>query len=668
MSNEAKEKRVRVDDPKGHEDRDPNAAAHPELPQEPSMYANTSVVARGFDVQGSVADFNAGSLNTGSISSSFALPLSWYKLNYSAGKRRILCGLTGTALPSRCLAILGSSGAGKTTFLNAVCDRLAENSNLKLSGRRQLGDTPYERSHRRALGFVTQDDIVSALSTPADALWFSVRTRRGLSPAEARQRVEETLETLRLVHCRDTQVGIPGLVAGLSGGERKRCNIGIELICDPKVLLLDEPTSGLDSVTSAKVVHLLRTLSREGRTVIYTIHQPTAEVMSNFDDLMLMTQGRVAYHGTSSNALDYFESIGFRCPDKYTPTDYFMTLLQDYVTSKVLIKRWRVYLKKGGQRTPHTAAVRLAPSKDESVAAKYLEGYIRKFGSSSLVQFTELTKRCMVEMLRSRLYISAPASQSLLFAITMGLIFLNIRDNVAGIQDREGLLFSTVMNRSMGPCFIMVNAFFNVRAVYTREQAAACYSPLTYFLSRSIAELPMQLFFILLECIILYFMVGLHVAPASFFYYFAVIALVSQIATGLGFMLSALLPSLMVASAMAPLVLMPLAAAGGLFASTTRLRPYWYFLEKLSFMRHGYILVLRNELNNVDRIYCNNNENGDSYCVTQAKNGKQVLASLGFDDDPQSTTTWMWVSLVILFLLFRFFCVVGLTRSAHKKV
>ncbi|EPY36956.1 ABC transporter [Strigomonas culicis] len=630
--------------------------------------ANTSVVARGFDVQGSVADFNAGSLNTGSISSSFALPLSWYKLNYSAGKRRILCGLTGTALPSRCLAILGSSGAGKTTFLNAVCDRLAENSNLKLSGRRQLGDTPYERSHRRALGFVTQDDIVSSLSTPADALWFSVRTRRGLSPAEARQRVEETLETLRLVHCRDTQVGIPGLVAGLSGGERKRCNIGIELICDPKVLLLDEPTSGLDSVTSAKVVHLLRTLSREGRTVIYTIHQPTAEVLSYFDDLMLMTQGRVAYHGTSSNALDYFESIGFRCPDKYTPTDYFMTLLQDYVTSKVLIKRWRVYLKKGGQRTPHTAAVRLAPSKDESVAAKYLEGYIRKFGSSSLVQFTELTKRCMVEMLRSRLYISAHASQSLLFAITMGLIFLNIRDNVAGIQDREGLLFSTVMNRSMGPCFIMVNAFFNVRAVYTREQAAACYSPLTYFLSRSIAELPMQLFFILLECIILYFMVGLHVAPASFFYYFAVIALVSQIATGLGFMLSALLPSLMVASAMAPLVLMPLAAAGGLFASTTRLRPYWYFLEKLSFMRHGYILVLRNELNNVDRIYCNNNENGDSYCVTQAKNGKQVLASLGFDDDPQSTTTWMWVSLVILFLLFRFFCVVGLTRSAHKKV
>ncbi|CAG9568802.1 putative ATP-binding cassette protein subfamily G,member 3 [Leishmania major strain Friedlin] len=273
------------------------------------------------------------------------------------------------------------------------------------------------------MGFVAQDDIISPLSTPYDALWFSLRTRRGTSRAETEERVQEMLNVLRLQHCRDTKVGIPGLESGLSGGERKRCSIGIELICDLKILLLDEPTSGLDSVTSAKVVHLLRQLSRTGRTVIYTIHQPTAEVLSYFDDVMLMTQGRIAYHGTMAASLDYFESIGFSCPSKYTPTDYYMVLLQDSVTSKVLIKRWRKYLK-NGPRTPHTAAVRLAKSRGESSAARFLDAYIAKFGSSPAVQLYELTRRTMTEISRDYLYLFSYMAQAIFFAIVVGLIFI----------------------------------------------------------------------------------------------------------------------------------------------------------------------------------------------------------------------------------------------------
>ncbi|KPA83560.1 putative ABC transporter [Leptomonas pyrrhocoris] len=237
--------------------------ANDEVPRQ-----RTASVGHGFQVQGSVADFDPGTLKTGSVSGNFALPMSWRKLNYSAGELRILCGLTGTALPGRCLAILGSSGAGKTTFLNAICDRLAEDRHLKLSGRRQLGDVEYERHYRKAMGFVAQDDIVSSLSTPYDALWFSLRTRRGTDRAETEARVQEALEVLRLQHCRDTKIGIPGLEAGLSGGERKRCNIGVELIVAPKILLVDEPTSCLGSVLSAKVVRPLPQLWRMGRVLL----------------------------------------------------------------------------------------------------------------------------------------------------------------------------------------------------------------------------------------------------------------------------------------------------------------------------------------------------------------------------------------------------------------
>ncbi|EPY42162.1 ATP-binding protein cassette protein subfamily G, member 2 [Angomonas deanei] len=562
---------------------------------------------------------------------------------------------------------MGSSGAGKTTFLNAICDRLATGGKLKLTGRCQLGDVEYERHYRRALGFVTQDDIVSSLSTPQDSFWFSLRTRRGLPTHEARERVDEMLRMLNLTHCRDTQVGIPGLVAGLSGGERKRCNIGIELICDPKVLLLDEPTSGLDSVTSAKVIHLLREVSREGRTCIYTIHQPTAEVLSYFDDVMLMTQGRAIYHGTMDAAVDYFAEIGFVCPEIYTPSDYFMTLMQDYVTSKVLIKRWRVFLKKGGRRTPHTAAIRPAPSKADSPTAKFLEGYISKFGSSPVVQFIELFKRSTIEMIRDKLYLFSHASQAIFFAVVVGLIFVNMKNSVTGIQDRQGMLFMTVMNRCMGACFIMLNAFYNIRAVYTREQQAACYSPGMYLLARSLAEFPMKIFFVIVECVILYFMVGLAKDPGAFFYYFGVIALVSEVGLAFGFMVSSLLPSLIVASAIVPLILLPLALAGGLFASSARLRPYWYWIEKPSFMRHAFILVARNEFKRMTDIECDYERRGEDYCLSQATNGNDVLVLLGFNGDPQNTNVWMWISLAILWVIFRVLTVIGLAHAARKK-
>ncbi|CBZ23489.1 putative ATP-binding cassette protein subfamily G, member 3 [Leishmania mexicana MHOM/GT/2001/U1103] len=157
--------------------------------------------------------------------------------------------------------------------------------------------------------------------------------------------------------------------------------------------------------------------------MIYTIHQPTAEVLSYFDDVMLMTQGRIAYHGTMAASLDYFESIGFPCPDKYTPTDYYMVLLQDSVTSNVLIKRWRKYLK-NAPRTPHTAAVRLARSRSDSSAARFLDAYIAKFGSSPAVQLYELTLRTMIEISRDSLYLFSYMAQAIFFAVVVGLIFI----------------------------------------------------------------------------------------------------------------------------------------------------------------------------------------------------------------------------------------------------
>jgi ATP-binding cassette, subfamily G (WHITE), eye pigment precursor transporter len=602
-----------------------------------------------------------------SAGSKFSLPVSWSNLSYKAGDREILRGLSGTALPSRTLAIMGSSGAGKTTFLNAISDRLASGGNLKLTGTRQLGEIEFHRDFRKLMGFVTQDDVISALDTPASALRFSIRIRSGTDVEKTQQRVEETLTELNLTHCRDTVVGIPGLVAGLSGGERKRCNIGIELITDPKVLLLDEPTSGLDSVTSVKIVALLNELARKGRTIIFTIHQPTAEVLSFFDDLMLMAQGKVVFHGASSAAVDYFSSIGYTCPETYTPTDYFMTLLQDDEIAPILVSRWDEHLTRHtGDR--NTTPIELAHGEERELSSTlaFMKKYVNKKGSTITIQAQELTYRAFSQVLRNKMYLFMTIVQALFFGLIAGLIFLRLGHDVQSMQDRIGVLFMVVANRAFSTAMGMINTFPRDKAVFIREQQAAAYSPLLYYISKYVSELPVQLLGSMLEAVLVYFMARFHQSAGAFFYYFAVATMVSQVSGGLGFAISASVDSFVVAAGLAPLAIVPLMMAAGLLASTDRLRPYWYWLEKPSFLRHGLVLLLKNEMQYIDNIECDSNKFGVAFCNAQPKTGEEYVASLGFNDEQDSVWA-MWVSITVMFFLFRVLAVFSLNRVAKSK-
>jgi ATP-binding cassette, subfamily G (WHITE), eye pigment precursor transporter len=602
-----------------------------------------------------------------SIGNKFSLPVSWSDLCYRAGDREILRGLSGTALPSRTLAIMGSSGAGKTTFLNAICDRLASGGHLKLTGTRQLGDVEFHRDFRKVMGFVTQDDVISALDTPASALRFSIRIRTGADVDKAQQRVDEELQELNLDHCRDTVVGIPGLIAGLSGGERKRCNIGIELITDPKVLLLDEPTSGLDSVTSVKIVALLNELARKGRTIIFTIHQPTAEVLTFFDDLMLMAQGKTVFHGPMAAAVEYFSSVGYTCPVTYTPTDYFMTLLQDEEIAPILIERWEEHIK-ANKNDKNTTPINLAvgDDRDASLTLAFLKKYVAKKGSTLQIQAQELSYRAFSQVMRNKMYLFMTIVQALFFGIIAGLIFIKLGTDVQSMQDRIGLLFMVVANRAFSSAMGMINTFPRDKAVFIREQQAAAYSPLLYYVSKYVSELPIQLFGSLLEAIIVYFMAQFHQSAGSFFYYFAVATMVSQVSGGLGFAISASVDSFVVAAGLAPLAIVPLMMAAGLLASTDRLRPYWYWLEKPSFLRQGLVLLLKNEMQYIDHIDCDIAKLGATFCAAQPKTGDEYIASLGFNDEQDSVWA-MWVSLTIMFFLFRALAVFSLNRVAKSK-
>jgi ABC-type multidrug transport system ATPase subunit len=162
--------------------------------------------------------------------------------------------------------------------------------------------------------------------TVRECLEFAAKLKLRGTYDDKMGRVEEIISELRLNKCQNTKIGGP-LVKGVSGGERKRTSIGVELITDPNLVFLDEPTTGLDSFTATSVIETLRDLTYSGRTIISTIHQPNSDIFEIFDRLMLLALGKIIYFNEAKLAVNYFASINYRCPELSNPADYFMSMM-----------------------------------------------------------------------------------------------------------------------------------------------------------------------------------------------------------------------------------------------------------------------------------------------------------------------------------------------------
>ena len=172
-----------------------------------------------------------------------------------------------------------------------------------------------------------QDDILFQTMTVRECLEFAARLKLPGTDEQKISRVDELLKHLKLIKCQNTRIGGP-LVKGVSGGERKRTSVGVELITDPSLIFLDEPTTGLDSYTATQVVGMLRDMAhKEQRTVVSTIHQPNSDIFELFDYLSLLARGKIIYFNKADKSVDYFTSIGFQCPEMSNPCDYFMSMM-----------------------------------------------------------------------------------------------------------------------------------------------------------------------------------------------------------------------------------------------------------------------------------------------------------------------------------------------------
>lgn len=569
--------------------------------------------------------------------------------------RTLLHNMSGTARGSRVMAIMGPSGAGKTTLMSSFMGRLDTEKPNDLSGGCYVNGVPLTNEYKRLFSMVAQDDIVMGKETPYDAMYFSARIRLGVSHEEAEALAEEVLEQLHLGGCRDTIIGVPGHIKGISGGEKKRVNIGNELITNPYIMILDEPTTGLDSVNATRVGLLLQELAHdEGRTVVCTIHTPSSELFDLFDDLLLLAKGHVIYHGPREDAIAYFATAGHPVPARVNPSEFYMDLLQmkEDEGLRALWEHWEGFAAADAGKTNGSLAPLPVPALSE---ADKLKARCDTFGSTLPIQFSLLTRRAF------RMWSREPATtfgrlfQTIFLAILTGLFFFNVDDTSTGTQDVSGAIFIVLMTTMFSSAMPGLVTFSPERAVFLMEQSSEMYHPSLYVFAKFTAELPAQLIFVTTMTCITYFMFDLYQSVGAFFIYFCILQLLGLCGYAFGVMSSAILPTADAALIFAPLIIMPLMIVGGLFANTERLDPYWVWLNYISFPRYTYMALIVNQYRAVDTLCPQDPVNGTG-CLYRT--GEEYIRFVGFED-------WEWwysiFGLVGITLIFLFFAGLGLT-------
>lgn len=251
--------------------------------------------------------------------SSIGLAFDFENLGFKTKKgKNILQEVTGSIPRGSCWGIMGGSGAGKTTFVNTLMGKQRTTAGtIKVNGWQKDMS-----KYKKLIGYVPQDDIVFPELTVRENILHSARCRlpRRWRDKAIQDHVDSLIACLQLTHVQHSRVG-DARKPVISGGQRKRVNIGIELAAAPMAIFLDEPTSGLDATSASSIMRLLRALSRLGVTTIAIVHQPREQIFAAFDHLLVLAQGRSVYSGPTDQVQRYFENLGFAFPQRGNPAD-----------------------------------------------------------------------------------------------------------------------------------------------------------------------------------------------------------------------------------------------------------------------------------------------------------------------------------------------------------
>ncbi|KAK0243883.1 P-loop containing nucleoside triphosphate hydrolase protein [Armillaria nabsnona] len=392
--------------------------------------------------------------------------------------------------------ILGPSGSGKSSLLNLMAQRLQSTlrttyvaeGDLALNGVVASGEVV-----RALCSYVMQDDAaLLPYLTVRETLRFAagLRLPGWMSKEEKRQKADEVMFKMGLKDCADTLVGSE-LLKGISGGEKRRVSIAIQVLTEPQVLMLDEPTSGLDAFTAASIMDVLQQLAEEGRTIVTTLHQSSSELFKHFGNVLLLTKGgRVAYSGPACDMLDYMTSVGFKCPSTMNPADFAL----DVVSVDLRDAEQEELSRAKVDRLVEAFREQAPPVKDHKKTSGLpldLKKYEKKM-SPLTTSLPILLKRGYLGFIRQTTVPEARFGNVLGLGIVSSLFFSPIGHNYISIQNRVGCIQEILPLYFVG--MLQNIAVYPVeRDIFYREYDDGAYSIESFFITYVLLELPCEI-------------------------------------------------------------------------------------------------------------------------------------------------------------------------------
>ncbi|KAL0103658.1 hypothetical protein PUN28_017729 [Cardiocondyla obscurior] len=505
-------------------------------------------------------------------------------------KKKLLKDLSGDFRPGELTAIMGLSGAGKSTLM----DILAGFTTNSITGKIMINGQERNISEFRKLSaYIMQDDNLQPLLTVQEAMLIAADLKLGLNRRENSQKIDELLIAMGLDESRHT------LTKELSGGQRKRLAIALELINNPPIMFLDEPTSGLDSTSSKQCISLLKQLVQEGRTIICTIHQPNAILFNMLDHLYVIADGNCVYTGSTQNLIPYLDSVGFNCPIHYHPADFLMEICNgDYGShvSKLVEsigngrnEEWRstqsLYLNKNKETlTSQQITERLYSFETELI---HTPDYIANFWK----QFRVLIKRNAIKLFRDKVFTLLRIVMHFVVGLMVGILYFRIGQDAAYVLDNFNLLYFNIM-------FLVFTAFSATMIaiplelqVLKREHFNRWYKLRSYYLANKLTDILIQLIATFIYTIIVYYMSNQLPESRRFVLFMFMCFIASLVGQAAGLLIGCIL-KVQDGVVFGPFAIMPFVILSGFFIHVKDVHQYFHWLFDTSFFKYAFEGVL----------------------------------------------------------------------------
>uniref|UniRef100_A0AAY4C169 ABC transporter domain-containing protein n=1 Tax=Denticeps clupeoides TaxID=299321 RepID=A0AAY4C169_9TELE len=574
-------------------------------------------------------------------SSSHGATISFHNIHYKVKERRgplckrttvtkdILLDLNGVMKPGL-NAILGATGSGKSSFLDVLAARKDPSG---LTGEVLIDGAPQPPNFKCLSGYVVQVEIQVFSADQGGGTTTSLNT-----------------------------VGTQ-LIRGISGGERKRTNIGMELLIDPRVLFLDEPTTGLDASTANSVLLLLKRMAANGRTIILSIHQPRYSIYRLFDSLTLLVGGQQVYHGPAQSTLQYFSAIGYTCEPHNNPADFFLDVINGDSSIQRFSKDFSEELDPEEVNSSRQAIERRLVEEYRSCTLyretqQELQLIVQGKGSvpqrqsfityntSFCHQFSWVLHRTFRNLMLNPQTSFAQIAVTLFLALIVGAIFFGVGADQSGIQNRMGALFFITTNQ----CFSALSSaelFITERKLFIHEYISGYYRVSVYFLCKILSDiLTLRTVPAIVFSLVAYFMIGFKAAPDSFFVFMLTVALVAYTATAMTMAISADQTVVAIANIFMTISFVFMMIFSGLLVNLPSIAGWLSWLKYFSIPRYGLTALLINEFNGLT--FCDVNVTLPSGISCT---GEQFLQNQGIN----SSTWGLWqnhMALMIMTLIF----------------